>query len=131
MRDIKFRVWFQNDMIYLKPTVGKYDYENGIVLSFSEDGYAEFSAHERFDVGKELPPFMQYTGMKDKNRKEIYEGDIVVWDHLKATSLGEVYWNSNECVYAVRHPDEPVESWLDNKCRIIGNVFENPDLLKR
>ncbi len=63
--------------------------------------------------------FMQYTGLKDKNGKEIYEGDIV--EHLIGGTL-EVKW--------LNHGWTPFMSWHDvEHYEIIGNIYENPELL--
>ena len=82
---------------------------------------------------------MQYTGLKDKTRteefpsgKEIYEGDIVEWPHLQPEA-NEVYYNSEEVHYYTRplDKDREMESYLDSQCVIIGNIYENPELLKK
>lgn len=73
---------------------------------------------------------MQLTGMKDKNGKPIFESDVVIW--VNKGSEHVVYWSIKECVYACKSvdPDEKVESWLDDTCMVIGNIYENPELLK-
>ena len=69
---------------------------------------------------------MQYTGLKDKNGKEIYEGDIINWPNLN--SVGQVYYNQKEVVFCVKCKHD--EAWLDSGCEVIGNIYENPELIK-
>ena len=79
------------------------------------------------------PILMQYTGLKDKNGKEIYEGDIVVLSSdgdkkiCKVTldgwqSLFESVQNGFYC---------PMGSTAQNYREVIGNIYENPELLKQ
>ena len=70
----------------------------------------------------------QFTGLCDKNENRIYEGDI-----LKGTFYGYLLERDNE-IFAVKW-DEKNAGFLANyfepsKCEVIGNVFENPELLK-
>jgi uncharacterized phage protein (TIGR01671 family) len=81
---------------------------------------------------------MQYTGLKDKNGKEIYEGDIVYCDYYK--EIFKVTWGYFEdcCVMG--------ETWvlaglifeptvyyysLDKEVEVIGNIYENPELVNK
>lgn len=72
---------------------------------------------------------MQYTGLKDKNGKEIYEGDVVKYDfkwHKKDDEigrLGEIFME--EYMWCV---DEHSINRISN-VEIIGNIYENPELL--
>ena len=97
---------------------------------------------------KKLIP-MQYTGLKDKNGKEIYEGDIIISSYNK-TLLWEVYIgncvaqvNGDEYVvnYAgvgfrhIKNKDYELEQkddfwYYESKIEVVGNIYENPELLK-
>lgn len=84
----------------------------------------------------------QYTGLKDKNGKEIYEGDILTWSRngiessllvieYKHGAFGYTY--SEGCFYALagnfNFTFNPFDN--DNRFQIIGNIHDNPELIKR
>ena len=93
---------------------------------------------------------MQYTGLKDKNGKEIYEGDIVQFIYRNVKFIGEikygVYTHSKCDEYNCHHYgyyiDTQWEAYCKNtgfdlykaskdcECEVIGNIYENPELLK-
>ena len=95
---------------------------------------------------KEDYNLMQFTGLKDKNGKEIYEGDIfredetmgvvkfrngsfkVVWSGVIG-SLTESGWDEDSGGYG-EVDEETFDEIYANKMEIIGNVYENPELLK-
>jgi len=119
MREIKFRAW---DNLRKKMLC------KGVKFMIYEDG--SWSGVDAISGGvlvEEDDILMQYTGLKDKNGKEIYEGDIV-----KFSGRGKwiVEWESGENDgYSWEGYSTPIKS--DYKTfEIIGNIYENPELIK-
>ena len=118
MREIKFRVWNYDKMRY---DVTELKCNNGLVEGFYLDGAYVFGH------------IMQYTGQKDVNGKEIYEGDILKRPYYTDVYTCEVCWSNNSYWYIKYIQDEGVEkideAFIENM-EIIGNIFENPELLE-
>ena len=128
MREYKFRAWEKNTNSMVLFSLG----ENNIGY-IAKDG--EFY---HFDIFDSLDCIMQYIGLKDKNGKEIYEGDILettyqAWnrDRPPTYSIEKhkliVRYEESECdgfpfigYYFNTHP---------NYWEVIGNIYENPELL--
>ena len=85
----------------------------------------------------------QYTGLKDKNGKEIYEGDIIHIHHKFFEEFNYVLkWNEEDLRYYLYSIDEKnlnsiggiLEAHLGsmiNEIEVIGNIYDNPDLLEK
>lgn len=71
----------------------------------------------------------QYTGLKDCNDVNIYEGDIIAIDGLIKGNR-KVYWHDNFACWAVTNFGDTLHLFHDD-CEVIGNIYENPELIKR
>lgn len=131
-REIKFRAWIENRMVYLKPAgLQYYDFEGSYALSFAVDGYSSFWAHECYEKkSKEISksPIMQFTGKKDRDGKEIYDGDIFEFD--------ESEWGGKENIHVCSWDEVNAEWSWGGGCtsdmgfrKVVGNIYENPELL--
>ena len=117
-REIKFRAWDYDTNTMIYP-----DSELETIFCFDKVGLSVYHNN-----GQEMSSFelMQYTGLKDRNGKEIYEGDIVRYfkDELGIVKFvaGSFIIDGNTCY----------ESFLElgGKIAIVGNIYENPDLLE-
>ena len=79
-------------------------------------------------INLEVLDIMQFTGLKDKNGKEIYEGDLLKLDNLLMTIEWIPEWS--RFMGVVDEIRCPLEEASLLKCEIIGNIYENPELLK-
>lgn len=73
---------------------------------------------------------MQFTGLLDKNGKEIYEGDLFSGITALGGKVLEIKWNNAKSGYSLWCMDTWYELMYLTMREVIGNVFENPDLIK-
>lgn len=171
MREIKFRAWDKKrkkmwypenmqrgDMVDHKNcgNLMSHDIEqlaigaNGEIYILDECGNCEYSEN----IGEDYE-IMWFIGMEDKNKKEIYEGDVVRWKEEGAVGealLGQVVWGLDG--FVAKELNKPTWEYLGgtfpfsrvpefynfsegigrefewDELEIIGNIWENPELLK-
>ena len=115
-RTIRFRAydnsWKKKVMIYF----GIFDTDEGL---YCKDGVTDIRKAE----------IMQFTGLKDKNGKEIYEGYILKLKSPKIYEVGEPLHFGHFIFTLEQNGTEFGE--FDERGEVIGNVFENPNLLKK
>jgi len=132
MRLIKFRAWnnFENKMIYPEKHI-----KDDVMVIRCLSGKAGYEWTSEGGGGVEdddnLIP-MQFTGLKDKSGKEIYEGDIIKGrDSRDCDVLVKVEWEDICCGFSpFAIYDTELERWVEgNMVEVIGNIYENPELL--
>ncbi len=121
MRAIRFRVWDKSikKWMFGYETLGGFNFFGEVVLM------GELSRISLEKLSNDDYAVMQYTGLKDKKGKEIYEGDIIRIFGYKdvVTEEGPVFW----CTHSLRWKVELYGFTVDNNIEIIGNIHENQD----
>lgn len=132
-REIKFRAFINGFVVY-----GVSVHTNQFHIGFSNNLVPEGATDDFYKALEEseygwwcLDGFdiMQYTGLKDRNGKEIYEGDIIRMYYGGEFLTGEIVWG--DASFWIKYADGETE-WLgeydtEEDMRVIGNIHENPE----
>lgn len=145
MRDIKFRAW---DKDLKQMHICGQDVHDS--MTFDENNIAQYYNLQNGCGSPTTYELMQYTGLKDKNEKEIYEGDIVKTYFNKkdaysintlnlkrsVNKIGKIeYIVDSFCIFIPKFGENiyPLSFFGDeiiNQIEVIGNIYDNPELLE-
>ena len=115
MREIKFRAWDKKEKIMI----------------YDDESWSWFSDVYMPDPDEDYAILMQFTGLLDRLGKEIYEGDVVrYYDSTMMWLNREVIFDVGLFGLKIDSNTIPFYGSSKNEWEIVGNVYENPELLK-
>jgi len=128
MREIKFRAWNKKEKVMINSVEDEFAVvSNGwIILEDNNDDYGTswFSDRNHIEDPANLI-LMQYTGLKDKNGKEIYESDLL---KRPDGAIEEIVFDAGS--FCIKYKDSIFDFIAeDNNLEIIGNIYEHPNLI--
>jgi uncharacterized phage protein (TIGR01671 family) len=138
MREIKFRAWIPDDAEMIpERKIISISSDAQTIQYFDSQGR---HVHHGTNVGEldDTNPVnravvLQYTGLKDKNGVEIYEGDILRFKAWGGKHQGFVKWEEGTCAYEIEISRTSYTGFFRDPARVyevVGNTYENPELLK-
>ena len=134
MREIKFRIYFEDEEPFMSEPITLEDLLHEDWIEFqNEDNTLSLPLKDfRFFYERNKNyKIMQYTGLKDKNGVEIYEGDIVKIKCYDKNFIGKVVFNTAHLEYQLIDKDNFYsEIWDKLEPEVIGNIYDNPELLE-
>lgn len=137
MKEIKFKALYKGDLEKHKeylPFVMKIKNDE-LMFVMEKDEMFRYSLSVVFQDNNWIK--LQYTGLKDKNGKEIYEGDVLkcsMATFKEQDIILTVYWSVKDAGFNVKHDNNTTTSFLlsmNHLYEIIGNIYKNSELLTK
>lgn len=125
-RKIKFRAWDNENKYMITSKQGIFTaLRNSMNITVQDNGY--YNNGDLLKPNKEKYTLMQYTGLKDKNGVEVYEGDKVMFDYewTEPDEIGVITWNKDTASFQIKgHIPSSSMKHLD-RMKVIGNIYGN------
>jgi len=136
MREIKFRAWIKDKKVIQNVFIVEWagtQVSSGFIKHINVDNNRYYS--KDYTGGEENYILMQWTGLKDKNGKDIWEGDILYIDWRDSRypphiNKYPVTWNTKNACWDLHEGGSPQNDAL-KYMEVIGNIYENPELLEK
>ena len=130
-REIKFRVLIDYRIYYQDEYDAYSDNLTSIDICKKTITITSFYNYENvYRFEDEKVKLMQYTGLKDKNGKEIYEGDIVILNDAEEENRCVVKYKYGSYILVDGDLRENLSNVEDSFLEVIGNIYENKNLLE-
>ena len=121
MREIKFRAWLKEERKMVNVET--------LFIGINRLCFGNSKTEDLFFRDFEEVELMQYTGVIDKNGKEIYEGDITICKYGPQIAM-EVKWVDEGFRTLGKYDGDNYVGFVKNNEEVIGNIYENKNLLE-
>lgn len=133
MREILFKAKRKDNGEWVEGFLIKDLHEEEWYIGFLFGG----GAHDTDVAQINLETICQYTGLTDKNGNKIWENDVIgYWDtystengYAEADCIGKVFWDDETLSFQVTERLSAESYEVMDECSVIGNIFDNPELI--
>ncbi|SRR6266567_4750660 len=115
MRQSKFRAWDRHNKVWIGPYTLK-QLAGDDQFNYDTEVHPISSKFEDFD-------WVEYTGMKDRQGREIYESDIVRYDAID--TVGIVTWSTTYPGFIILNPEKTGAFVIHSEWEVLGNIYES------
>ena len=122
MREIKFRAWLKEERKMVNVET--------LFIGINRLCFGNSKTEDLFFRDFEEVELMQYTGVKDKNNREIYEGDIVILNDAEEENRCIVKYKYGSYILVDGDLREDLSNVEAKFLEVVGNIYENKNLLE-